>query len=186
MNRAAGRRAVGLGFALGIAVGIGLALPAGAADAGIYECTGADGRLRYTSDPSQCANARPKSLKKGLQRVIEDDTARRRSPRPATRRPGAGGDGLESMWRSKRPAAERELQEIEARLARMQKVVKSCNRGGEWYRTSESGIREHVPCDVLHDDHAEMERKRAALVHYLAEGLEDECRRAGCQPGWVR
>lgn len=169
--------------ALGLAVG--LLTCAASAGAGIYECTGPDGKVRYTSDPSQCTKAAPKVLEKGLQRVIEDSGRRPRAVRPAAPR-GAAGDGLEAMWRSKRPAAKRELQEVEQRLGRMRQVVGSCNRGGEWYRETESGIREHVSCDELRSQHQELQQRRAELVQYLAEGLEDECRRAGCQPGWVR
>jgi hypothetical protein len=171
------------GFALLMGCALGLLAPA--AGAGIYKCTSADGSVHYTSDASHCESAEPQVLKRDLQRVLTDDTSRGAGMRPAARRP-AGGDGLEAMWRSKRPKAEQDLAELEKKLARMKNVVRSCNRGGEWYRTSESGIREHVSCDELHAQYAELQQEHQKLVEYLADGLEDECRRAGCQPGWIR
>jgi hypothetical protein len=90
------------------------------------------------------------------------------------------------MWRRKRPEAEAELRDVEQRVQHMTAVLRACNRGGEWYQTDESGMRQHVPCSELREKHGELARRREELALYLAEGLEDECRRAGCQPGWVR
>jgi hypothetical protein len=167
-------------------VALALCMPAGAW-AGIYKCTGADGRVHYTSDASHCPNAQEQKLEKKLQRVLDDDSTRRRQARPAAARRGARrGDGLEAMWKAKRPAAEQELQQLEARLVQMDKVIKGCNRGGEWYKTDDAGIRRHISCEELRERLAKLQQERDELRSYLADGLEDECRRAGCQPGWVR
>ena len=178
------RRAGGLS-ALFLVVVLGSSF-ADAAEAGIYKCTGPDGKTRYTSDRSQCRNAEPQILKRKLQNVLDHGAARSRASRPAAQRHGAAGDGLESMWRAKRSTAERRLEEAEHRTSEMRKVIRSCNRGGEWYKTQESGIRKHIPCSELREKLAEAQQKRDDLVQYLADGLEDECRRAGCRPGWVR
>ncbi len=156
------------------------------AEAGIYKCTDADGTTRYTSDPTHCATAEPQVLKRKVQKVIETKGPRRGSTRPAARRANAPGDGLQAMWQSKRPTAERDLEDVERRLGRMQQVIKACNRGGEWYKTDDAGIRQHISCEELRERQSELQTKRSELVEYLADGLEDECRRAGCQPGWVR
>ncbi len=169
-------------FGLAGVVAVGLEVPANAG--GIYKCTGPDGSTRYTSDRSHCPNAEKQVLKKEVQRIGSDRARRRPAPRPASVR--GGGDGLEAMWKRKRPQAERDLRQAEKELTRMRNVIKSCNRGGEWYRTDESGIRQHIPCDELRKKLAEAQQRHDQLVHYLAEGLEDECRRASCQPGWVR
>jgi len=167
---------------------VGLAEPAAA---GIYKCQGPDGKTTFTSDPTACPGAQPHELKKKVQNVLDE----RSSPvlrgggsgsRPASRGPGARGDGLETMWRRKRPTAEQELKDVEQRVARMKNVLKGCNRGGEWYTTDESGMRQHIPCSELREKYVELQAKQQELVVYLADGLEDECRRAGCQPGWVR
>jgi hypothetical protein len=160
------------------------------AEAGIYRCTGADGKTVFTGNPAACPNAKPHVLKKQVQTIVDDRgfRARQRRSRPAAHRagPGAGGDGIEQMWRNKRPDAERRLQQAEQQLVRTKQITKFCNRGGELYRSGKSGIRKHVPCKQLHAEAAAAQLKRDELVQYLADGLEDECRRAGCQPGWVR
>jgi hypothetical protein len=161
-------------------------LAPGLAEAGIYKCTGPDGKTRYTSDPSHCPNAERQVLKKKVQKVIEADAHRRRAPRPARARASRGGDGLEAMWKGKRPAAERRLEDVEQRLARMQNVIKGCNRGSEFYTKDEAGIRRHISCEDLREKREELRTQHQSLVEYLADGLEDECRRGGCQPGWIR
>jgi hypothetical protein len=165
-----------------MALGLVLGLAAGAGT-GIYECVGPDGKTVFTSDANACPGTKPHVLQKQLQTVVEGQGQR---SRPAARRSGGSNDGIERMWRSKRPAAEQELRQAEEHLRQMLSVVKSCNRGGEWYQTGESGIRQHIPCEELRDRLQEAQQKRDDLVEYLANGLEDECRRAGCQPGWVR
>ena len=175
--RRSGRGALIAGLALGL-------LTAEVAWAEIFKCTGPDGKVHYTSDPSHCAKAERQALKTDLQRVLKDEAPRRRAPRPAAKRPG--GDGLEAMWRTKRPKAEKELAALEQRVERMRRVVRDCNRGAEWYRTTDAGIREHLPCDQLKSQYAELQESRDKLREYLNGGLEDECRRAGCQPGWIR
>lgn len=180
------RRALATVATVSMALGLILGLAAGAG-AGIYECVGPDGKTVFTSDANACPGTKPHVLQKQLQTVVEGQGARsHQSSRPAARRSGGSNDGIERMWRSKRPAAERELRQAEEHLRQMLSVVKSCNRGGEWYQTGESGIRQHIPCEELRDRLQEAQQKRDDLVEYLADGLEDECRRAGCQPGWVR
>jgi hypothetical protein len=171
---------------LALVLGLACVLFAAGAQAAIYKCTGPDGKTIYTGNRSQCPNAKPHVLKKKVQTVVDDGAVRRRRPGPAARRSGARDDGLERMWKSKRPAAERNLMEAEERLSKMQNVIRACNRGGEWYRIEESGIRTHISCEELRAKLSQVQQRRDDLVHYLAEGLEDECRRAGCQPGWVR
>jgi hypothetical protein len=162
-----------------------IATTATVAYGGIYKCTAPDGSTRYTSDASHCPNAQEQVLKKKVQKVIDHDTTRSRRARPAARR-RPQGDGLEAMWKAKRPAAQRELADTERRLKQMHDVIKGCNRGGEWYKTDEAGIRRHIPCNELRERRAKLQQKREELTDYLADGLQDECRRSGCQPGWVR
>jgi hypothetical protein len=35
-------------------------------------------------------------------------------------------------------------------------------------------------------DYASLEKQQEETRAYLDEGLEEECRRAGCLPGWIR
>jgi hypothetical protein len=41
-------------------------------------------------------------------------------------------------------------------------------------------------CSELKHELDEVETQEAAARDYLATGLAEECRRAGCLPGWVR
>ena len=119
---------------------------------------------------------------------LRSDTVTRPTPemRRAMYNAEVADDGLERMWRRKRPDSEQELRQLDARLAKMKTVIQACNEGGQWYASDASGIRQHVPCQDLRATRAELARKRRQLLAYLDEGLEDACRRAGCQPGWVR
>ena len=47
-------------------------------------------------------------------------------------------------------------------------------------------MREDYSCDEAHESYERATERRKELKRYLAGGLEDECRRAGCLPGWVR
>ena len=165
-----------------------LLLGGASARAQIYKCPGQDGEMIFTSDPTACPGAQPHVLEKGLQRLGQERANPARRSGAWKRRGGAAvaDDGLERMWRRKRPDSEQELRHLDARLAKMKTVMQACNEGGQWYATDASGIRQHVPCQELRATRAELERKRRQLVAYLDEGLEDACRRAGCQPGWVR
>ena len=172
---------------LGVVVALA---PAAVAAEGIYRCTGADGKTVFTSDRSACPNAKPHVLKSRIQKVVESpgsaSTSRRaRASRPAARAP-ARADGLEQMWRRKRSEKQQQLGQLDRSLHRAKSMAKGCNRGGEWYSTDESGIRKHVSCDKVKARHRRLENERAELQEYLRSGIEDECRKAGCLPGWIR
>ena len=110
-------------------------LGAASAEAGIYKCTGADGKTFFTSDPTACKAAQPHVLKRKVQNVLGDRSSPvlRNGGLPArsARSTGAAGDGLERMWRRKRPEAEQELRQLGELLTNMNAVIKACNRGGE-------------------------------------------------------
>ncbi len=65
-------------------------------------------------------------------------------------------------------------------------MVAWCNRGGELYVTQETGIRKGVKCGDAKRQFAASTTRTRELERYLREGLEEECRRAGCLPGWLR
>ena len=170
-----------------------LALPS---SAGIYKCVGPDGKTVFTGNPGACSNAKPHRLTKKVQRAIETPRAssRTRSTQSVRGRAGAdpaarsnaASDGLEQMWRRKRADKEMELREVEREWNHLQGMIKGCNRGGQWFRKDASGIRQHVPCNEVKQKRVEIEKRRDQLTAYLAGGIEDECRKAGCLPGWIR
>ena len=172
-------------LAAGLALALLLALPE-AGEAGIYKCVGPDGKTTFTSDPGACPGAKPHELKAKVQRVVDPPVRRRARPAASRRSVGSRDDGLERMWRQRRPQAQAELGEVEQAWQRLEVVVRSCNRGDNWYRTDASGIKRRVDCSDLKDSHQAASQRRKELHAYLNGGLEEECRRAGCKPGWIR
>ena len=169
---------------------------ASAAQAGIYKCVGPDGRTTFTSDPGSCPNAKQHVLKTRVQNVIDPSAAEAASARMAARAAatsarigrddGDNKDGLEKMWRRKRGETHQKLQRVERRWTNLHRMIKGCNRGGQWFQKDESGIRRHVSCEDLRAKRQKLEQERDELKEYLRIGLEDDCRRAACKPGWIR
>ena len=108
-----------------------------------------------------------------------------RSPlRPAA---SAADDEAEAQaWRAKRASAEAALKQTESRLATLREVAGWCNRGHEVWAEDEDGLRHSVDCEDVDRTERELRREQKRLEAYLGEGLEEECRRAGCLPGWLR
>ena len=63
--------------------------------------------------------------------------------------------------------------------ARLPRSVRDNPVGLRWEDLTPAGL---YPKDRL----AELDREEAELRAYLDGGLEEECRQAGCQPGWIR
>jgi len=163
----------------------------------IFKCTGADGKTVYTSDPTVCPGAKPHELKTEMQTVVPSSRASRPAAvRTAAEKEAAGEagngakggvpDGLMEMWRRKRPEAEAKLAELKDRAKYLHAVIGGCNRGSTWYAKDEAGLKRYVSCDELKRRGLRIGQELAKLEAYLAGGLEDECRRAGCLPGWIR
>ena len=72
------------------------------------------------------------------------------------------------------------------RRAAYRRVVQGCNRGSKWWTENETGLRQEFDCDKARDAHEEASKRLAELDAYLGGGLAEECRRAGCLPGWIR
>jgi hypothetical protein len=153
----------------------------------IYKCVGADGKTLFTSDRSQCPSA------------VRHQPAGRLEKLPARSRPSVRGAparlrgrglgsvaGNEALWRGKKLRAEAELQDLEGRLEYMRRAVGWCNRGHSLYAEDDTGIRRSYSCRDVHNEHEQLKARLAGLRLYLDEGLEEECRRAGCLPGWIR
>jgi hypothetical protein len=152
----------------------------------IYKCVGADGKTLYTSDQSQCPGAEEHQSTGRLETVPSQ-------PHPSVRRSPARGrrtiepvSGGEALWRGKKLRAETELRDLESRIEYVRRAVGWCNRGHALYVEDERGIRSGYDCRNVHNEYEEMKARMAGLRVYLDEGLEEECRRAGCLPGWIR
>ena len=155
----------------------------------IYKCRGADGKIVFTSSRAACPDAQPHVLKARVQNVIEPKGAPAAARGPARLAPAARSaqpDGLEKMWRRKRSETEQQLRQLDKQIQHSQAMVKGCNRGSEWYRKDDAGIRRHLSCDQVKAEFQKLQQERVELQTYLRSGLEEECRQAGCLPGWVR
>jgi hypothetical protein len=163
----------------------------------IFKCKGADGKTVYTSDPRVCPGAKPHELKGEMLTVVPSSRAKRPAAvRTAAEKEAAGeagngatgglADGLIEMWRRKRPEAAAKLAELKNHAEYLHAMIGGCNRGSTWYAKDEAGLKRYVSCDELKSRGQRVDREIAKLEAYLAGGLEDECRRAGCLPGWIR
>lgn len=170
-----------------------LALAAGGgARAEMYRCPGAGGSPVYTSDPAACPGALRHEPSREVQRLPG-------APAPAVEPPAPGGrpappaaaadepaDAQAAMWRRRRSEAEAELRALTAGHEDLREIVTWCNRGGELVVEDDVGIRDRYDCGDAREAFGRASTRIAELRAYLAGGLDDECRRAGCLPGWVR
>jgi hypothetical protein len=163
-----------------------LAVPAAAA-AELYKCRGPDGKTLFTSDRSQCPGAEAHEPSGSLQRT-GPAPAPRKAPaaRPAARPDPIDEEAEAATWRAKRERAEAALRDVDARIAELHEAAGWCNRGYAIYAEDGDGLRRGVDCEDVDAREAELRRERAKLEAYVEEGLEEECRQAGCLPGWIR
>jgi hypothetical protein len=162
----------------------GLALAPAAASAELYRCQGKDGKTLFTSDRSQCPGASAHVPSGSVQRARPSPV-----PRPPARPAAAHAIDEEAeaqAWRAKRSEAQASLRETEARLRVLHEVAGWCNRGHEIWAEDRDGLRHGVDCNDVDAQERAMRREQKRLEAYLDEGLEDECRLAGCLPGWIR
>jgi Domain of unknown function (DUF4124) len=168
------------------ALATGLCLAPAAARAELYKCQGPDGKTLFTSDRSQCPGAEEHQPSGRLQRA-HSSGASPAAPRSAPPAASVADDEIEAQtWRAKRMEAEGALQQTSARLATLTEVVSWCNRGHGIWAADQDGLRHEVDCEEVDAKERELRREQKRLEAYLAEGLEEECRRAGCLPGWIR
>jgi Domain of unknown function (DUF4124) len=171
------------------------ALAGSPAAAEIYRCTGADGKTLFTADAAACPGAQRHAPTREVQRVgpaqgAEADAAEEAgspaAPGRAAEPVAETEDAQAAMWRRKRTDAEAELGEIERSYEELEEIITWCNRGGDLIVEDRVGLREDYSCDEAREAYETATGRRKELKRYLAGGLEDECRRAGCLPGWIR
>ncbi len=180
-----------MGLAVCALLAAALALAAAGAGAEIYRCQGPDGKTIYTSDAAACPGALPHAPSRDVQR-LEGSSAGQDEGAPPGALAGDGPDLPESedaqaaMWKRKRLDAEAELREVDRGIVEFKEVVTWCNRGGDLMLEDKMGVREDYSCDDAQGTYDKLSRRQKELRHYLGGGLEDECRRSGCLPGWIR
>jgi hypothetical protein len=156
----------------------------------LLRCKGADGKTIFTDDPAMCPGADPYEPDATVLRA-EDSVAPAAAPsreeaRAQRKRAAEAEAGEARRWRQKRLDKEAELEAIAERRQTLKEFVTWCNRGGSVVTYDDAGIEQDLPCNQLRDEFHELDRRQASIEAYLAEGLQEECRRAGCLPGWLR
>jgi len=162
---------------------------ASAARAELYRCTGPDGKTVYTDDKSVCPAAEPfepSGVVHSTERQAPVEPTEERG-RPTRRERVPDTDASDAQhWRGLRLAKEEELRQIAGERADLKGYVAWCNRGGSVVTRDEAGIQRNVRCDQLREMMEALDTRQALIEEYLETGLPEECRRAGCLPGWIR
>jgi hypothetical protein len=162
-----------------------------AAHAELFRCTGPDGKTIFTDQKHTCPGADASEPEGVVHRAETPESPKRDAdvvPAARASEPQASdaAEQAEALWKQKKRDAEQRVEQIQARRDWIRKYVSYCNRGA-WVTTrDEAGIQQVVNCTELHREFKALETQEAAAREYLATGLRDECRRAGCLPGWLR
>ena len=110
-----------------------------------------------------------------------------RHERSQRRRRVAEAEAAEAArWKQKKLEKEQELEQVVARREQLRELVSHCNRGGQAITLDDAGIKRRLSCTVVREEFSSLDTREASVRSYLDEGLKEECRRAGCLPGWIR
>ena len=168
---------------------VGVLIVADAPRADLYRCPAPDGGSVFTDNPNACPGARAHQPTAVIQKIPTAPPPRAASRAPAPNRAAMQQQAEADMaraWRQKKTQKEQALRAISSRRDHLLEAVTWCNRGGELLRRDASGLNRKVSCKRVRGDLAALETEVASVKAYLDEGLEEECRRAGCLPGWIR
>jgi len=165
--------------------------PGGTLRADLLRCTGPDGKTIYTDSKALCPEAEPfeprGELQSGPPAAAESDDAladRQRRAADRLRRAEAEA-GEAARWRDKKNQLEEALAAVQARRTYLASFLAMCNRGGSVVTRDAAGIKRPVPCKDIRAEYASLgdDEMRAQAT---LDSLPEECRRAGCLPGWIR
>lgn len=175
---------------LGLALGVGIP-SARDARADLLRCEGPDGRTIYTDDAAVCPGAEPFEPSGAVQSVepVAPAAAGRQRRLDAIERrrlTDQAEAGEKERWQLKKRAKEEELQVIALRREELLSLVTWCNRGGRVVTYDDAGIKRAARCSDVKKELKALEQQEASIRDYLKHTLAEECRRAGCLPGWIR
>lgn len=168
---------------------------AGSADADLLRCKRSDGKWIYTDDKSLCPDSKPFEPKGAIQSGgsgspastdAREGPSADRLQRAKARRMAAEAQEAESKrWRDRKAALQKAVDDILDRRTYLEKFISQCNRGGLVYQRDKSGIKKKVRCNRIEDEYASLAGELEQAELDLAR-LPEDCRRAGCLPGWIR
>jgi hypothetical protein len=164
------------------------------ADAELLRCKGPDGRTIYTDDKARCPGSKPFEPDAAVHKADPRNTPAasraplgdRRDRAEARRRAAEAEAGEARRWRQKKEQSEDALRALGERRVELHQFVAWCNRGGSVVTRDDAGIKQNVPCNQIRAEHAALDDEERKVRAYLDSGLAEECRRAGCLPGWLR
>jgi hypothetical protein len=164
---------------------------AGDARGDLLRCPGPDGNIIYTDDPSVCPGAEPFEPAGQVHSVEPAAPAsigrqRRIEAMERQRLKDQAEAGEIERWQLKKRTKEEELRSIAQRREELLDLVTWCNRGGRLVTYDDAGIKRTVRCSDVKKELKRLEQQEASIHHYLKHELAEECRRAGCLPGWIR
>ncbi|HME69467.1 MAG TPA: hypothetical protein VKM54_06315 [Myxococcota bacterium] len=97
----------------------------------------------------------------------------------------ADPDAAEAMrWRQKLRQARQDEERAAHALELAERDYRSCRHRENFGSSYQTHIPGETACDEAPVAAAQHEYERAKA--YAEDGIEDECRRAGCLPGWLR
>ena len=153
----------------------------------LLRCKGPDGKIVYTDDKSVCPDAKPFEPNGRISKPAKSSATSTRKPRARRRTSSdAVADAEAARWRAKKAATESELKLVAEKRAMYKGFVAICNRRGRVISYDDAGIEQEVACNELQQRFAELDAQDAKIRAYLKGGLAEDCRRAGCLPGWIR
>jgi hypothetical protein len=173
------------GKALALAAAAALIVATGAA-AELRRCLGPDGKIIFTDDESRCPGTEPIEAPDSIQRVDSQASRPAARGRRDHKLDQQVADAEAERWRQKRLAKEDELRQVASRRDALRAYVSHCNRGGYVLTQDASGIKRKASCTSIRAEFKALDDREASIRGYLANDLQDECRRAGCLPGWIR
>ena len=155
----------------------------------LYRCQQPDGSIIYTDDQAVCPGATSHEPQAVVQSVPSAPAHPGQAPAKKIekmRRELQAEEKQAQQWKKKKTDAEQEFAKVAAQRNAIQRYVNHCSRGGTVFVTKENGLKAAVSCREVRNDFANLEKRHAELAAYLDGGLQQECHRAGCLPGWVR
>jgi hypothetical protein len=165
------------------------------ARAELFRCELPDGQTIYTDSKAKCPGADPFEPKGEVQKAAERDAPGAASRAPledrreraqARERAAEAEAGEARRWRQKREESEQALEQIRQRRTDLDDFVTWCNRGGSVVTRDDAGIKRSVPCKQIRSEYEDLDGEETKVRAYLDSGLAEECRKAGCLPGWIR
>lgn len=164
------------------------------AAADLLRCKGPDGKTIYTDDKSLCPGSEPFEPKGEIQgespapaarETAEDPLESRRRRAEERQRAYEAEEAEARVWREKKSDLQASLEKATERRVYYEQFLTLCNRGGMVVARDDAGIKRRVKCTTIREQHASLEQEEQRIQDEIA-GLPEACRRAGCQPGWIR